>query len=97
MIFNSENSLILRILIQTKCHKIPGSVLIYSARASTELTFLMIRVGKKKTKAHPKKFNWCRCAVNKNSVNDQSSIFNYRYNQTRIIENSLSVSTGLAK
>jgi hypothetical protein len=28
MIFNSENSLILRILIQTKCHKIPGSVLI---------------------------------------------------------------------
>ncbi len=27
MIFNSENSLILRILIQTKCHKIPGSVL----------------------------------------------------------------------
>ena len=29
MIFNSENSLILRILIQTKCHKIPGSVLTY--------------------------------------------------------------------
>ncbi len=28
MIFNSENSLILRILIQTKCHKIHGSVLI---------------------------------------------------------------------
>ncbi len=27
MIFNSENSQILRILIQTKCHKIPGSVL----------------------------------------------------------------------
>jgi hypothetical protein len=31
MIFNSENSLILRILIQTKCHKIPGSVLIIQA------------------------------------------------------------------
>ncbi len=26
MIFNSENSQIRRILIQTKCHKIPGSV-----------------------------------------------------------------------
>jgi hypothetical protein len=47
MIFNSENYLILIILIQTKCHKIPGSVLIkrYDKKAQFMAVFSIDRDG----------------------------------------------------
>jgi hypothetical protein len=54
MIFNSENSLILRILIQTKCHKIPGSVLnnlfllakiLFTDKSITKLKFGLVDNG----------------------------------------------------
>jgi hypothetical protein len=38
-VLNSENSLILRILIQTKCHKIHGSVLIADAQEFCKRNF----------------------------------------------------------